>query len=395
MDGGFAENKRIITEELAQRCIEREKQGPNVIAIQHAIQNAKNALTQFRQYREVMQSYNDAVERIQALQNAYDIKPSYPFNTWKGQEAYIDAAMAQDTSVQGIKFKNYRATRLQIDMNLITNLNIRLNSIAMAGYKAITNLREHITNQVIIYDVQGLNNSKIYQATLTEDEFLKLLSVKPQYNPAAQLRTFRADSYKGMTMQVSFDNIEKNFALVHSRDPLYLMISSYINANSGKKLRPSAAWEAYTQAKTIFGDHGVPSEEAFHDFMGNWLLMKIGKYQRYTDTKVTSSFSTLPFYSGGDTTTFSNYVVVQNKNSSSSWAEAGINIQTVYNGLQYIEEVFASGGKVDEEKVRMLFTAYNLRDVPEGVITEAFLSADKVASDFIARSVAALNGTIF
>ena len=44
MDGGFAENKRIITEELAQRCIEREKQGPNVIAIQHAIQNAKNAI---------------------------------------------------------------------------------------------------------------------------------------------------------------------------------------------------------------------------------------------------------------------------------------------------------------------------------------------------------------
>lgn len=394
MDGGFAENKRIIVEELAQRCIEREKQGPDVIAIQRAIQEAKNALTQFRQYQEIIQYYNEAVDRIRALQRAYDVKPSFPFNTRAGQEAYLDAAMARDTSARGIKFKNYRTTRLQNDINLITNLNLQLQVIAIRGYKAITDLREHVTNQVIIYDVQGLESSKVYQATLTENEFLELLSVKPQYNSAANLSKINPENYKGISLTVDFNTIEKEFSRVYSRDPLYLMLSPYIAAPRGQKLRPSEAWEIYSQAKTVFGKQATPSEDVFHEFVGEWLLMKTAKFQRFADAEPTSHFSTLPFYSGGDTTTFSNYVVVQNKNSSSSFREAKIHIKTVYNGLQYIEEVFASGGKVDEEKVKKLFTAYNLRDVPDVVIAEAFLSADKAASDFITRSVAALNGKV-
>ena len=42
------------------------------------------------------------------------------------------------------------------------------------------------------------------------------------------------------------------------------------------------------------------------------------------------NISTLNFYKGGDTQTFSKYVLIQNK-SSVKGMEAGINISTVYN----------------------------------------------------------------
>ena len=378
-----------IVDTLAKELEKQEKQNPNIQAINEAIKRAKKIREQLISNGREMNSYNEAVERIQKLQQAFNTQLSYPFNTEDAQNAVIDAKI---NASENTYYINYRKNKMEDDIALIRKLNQRIEKLGIEGYSAIMDLREKITGQTIIYAVQGFKNkNSIYHEYIEENEFLTLLKSKVQYTDFMQLRKISPE-YKNAYLQIDFQSIQKKYKTIQSRDKLYEMISKYVSEKSGKKLKPSKAWEAYTEAKMLIGKQPDDiSEDELKSFLGKWLMMQSATYERRMPKGKTakSSLSSLTFYQGGDTSTYSKYVAIQNK--SSNVFEAGINIQTIYNGLNYIYETFPNNGEIDIEAVKQLFTASNLSDMPNNIVTEAFNVANEYAQEQITKNIQALN----
>ena len=380
-----------IVDTLAKELEKQEKQNPNIQAINEAIKRAKKIREQLISNGREMNSYNEAVERIQKLQQAFNTQLSYPFNTEDAQNAVIDAKI---NASENTYYINYRKNKMEDDIALIRKLNQRIEKLGIEGYSAIMDLREKITGQTIIYAVQGFKNkNSIYHEYIEENEFLTLLKSKVQYTDFMQLRKISPE-YKNAYLQIDFQSIQEKYKTIQSRDKLYEMISKYVSEKSGEKLKPSKAWEAYTEAKMLIGKQPDDiSEDELKSFLGKWLMMQSATYERRMPKGKTtkSSLSSLAFYQGGDTSTYSKYVAIQNK--SSNVFEAGINIQTIYNGLNYIYETFPNNGEIDIKAVKQLFTASNLSDMPNNIVTEAFNVANEYAQEQITKNIQALNNT--
>lgn len=404
-------NYQNLIDTLSSNLAEEEQKAPRVEEIRAAIIEAKNAKKEMQFFLKNVKAYNAAVDRIQEIQNLYNsrtytkegkerIKLAYPFNTNDAEKALIQEKMEKQNDTKNLQ---YIKSRLQNDMDLINQKHKRLTEVSNRGYSAIMHLRELLTTQTIIYAVQGVQSgNKRYQEFITEDQFLNLLMSKPQYNTYSQIRKFdvQKQNFDSFSLQVDFNKIineadyldkEKKIQ-VHSRDPLYKAISSYVHGENGKKLKESAAWEAYTEARRYFRNKTEIDEKDFEIFMGEWLAFKHATFQRLNQTKnEKTSFSSLAFYQGGDTSTYSKYIGIQNKSSSGTFAEAGVRIQTIYQALLYIEQTFPENQKINPENVKKLFTAYNLQNIPSGLATDAFIIANNYAQEMIEKNVAALN----
>ena len=400
-----------IVATLAEKLKKKEEEDINVKELREAIAKAVDVYQQFNIYKTKLQRYNIVVERVSKLQNFLKDfednhkKLKYPFFTKASEEAVYKTRIAQATEL-----KNYQDSRqLKSDLAYLNSFNNDFLPLVKEGYKAIMNLRKLLTGQEIIYAVQGVNGSRIYQKYLREEEFLELLNLKTQYGITIPIRQFKEKTGEntfggGPQLIVDLDKIiekyEKDYTTigkVYSRDPLYRVISSYTQGESKKKLSTSAAWEVYTEARRIYRDatyESLINDEGFKSFIGDRIAAFSGatKFEYYRDKgTATAALSSLHFYKGGDTSTLSDYVQIQNKSSVGDRG-ASINVLTVYNCLQYIDEIFSTGGKrIKASDVKRLFTAEGLQGLAKNIATEAFIRANSLAKKNIEDKIRALN----
>ena len=394
-----------IVSTLEKELIEAEKKDVNVLQIRKAINNAILSYNKFNMQKSKLELYNNAVERITKMQSFFEnqnIKNSlkYPFQTEASENAYYEELISQSI------YKEYHKKQLAADMALINSFNNEFLPVVIEGYKSILALRKLLTGQEIIYAVQGIDGSRIYQEYLREEDFIQLLSIKAQYNNQAYLKQFNAENFSGgSSLVIDFDKIAKKFnyefqSKLKSRDLLYRAISNYVQDSNGKKLSSSSAWEFYTEARRIFtntSDENLGRSAQFKSFMGKRLAAFQGKgvtFKSYNGSEkgLRRNISTLNFYKGGDTQTFSKYVLIQNK-SSVKGMEAGINISTVYNGLKYINEIFVADNNINVKKVKELFLATSLKGMGNNIATESFKIANKKARESIEKVIKILNNT--
>lgn len=384
------ENLNTIIDTLSEELYKREQQGPDVVLIKKAIKTAKDAYAEMVKKSKDLDYYNSCVNRIRKLQEATSLTKSFPFNTEDSDNAIIQQKIRE---TKGQYYQNYYKSRFQKDVDFVKSKNKEIESVGIKGYTAIMNLREQLTGQTIIYGVRGTGSKKVdrYEAYIKEDEFLQLLKSKPQYTSWTSLRTIDKE-YKGAYLNVSLEEISRRYERVKSTDIFYTLVSKYASTEKNNKLRVSEIWEMYSEAKTIFRGRTNITEEEFERFMGERLALKKAKFKRYSTHEISedASFSTLSFYQGGDTSTYSKYVAVQNK--SSSIFEAGVNVKTIFNGLRYITEIFKDGYEIDPYEVKKLFTAIGLENVPKNVSAKAFRIANSHAQRQISRAVKLLNG---
>lgn len=381
-------NEGVVEQRVEEELKVELQKAPDIQRIQFLVKQAKSCRQEFEAYKGQMDAYNEAVGRVQALQRLAKLPKKYPFDTVQAERA-----LEKRVGLMGDGLRAYSESRLQSDLDFINALNHTLSAIARKGYVTIMELRQKVTRQAIVYAIQGIKNtSTVYQRILDEEEFLDLLSVKPQYSSWNKLTTFKGENFYGFNLRVDYEKTtEIAIEIKISRDALYKAISNYAVGPKGKKLRPSYAWEAYTEARRVFGeDVNSVSMEAFDDFMGAWLLKGQEKYMSYAADapggKLTS-LSSLRFYQGGDVASSSKYIMYQNKSSNTENFEASVSTQAIYNGLLAIEDVFDTGGQVNPTKVKMLFTAYELSDMPRNIVTEAFLIANEYAQENIEQVI--------
>lgn len=394
----------------AEKHIKTENIEPAVKLAIYAYQTISNS-------QDIFVNYNRAIQRLQNLRNMKKrvnaiLAENPNFRTKRSKELLnkqvlwsMDGENLQELS----SFNNgindaYIKNREKADEQRLDMYGTILEGMVKEGYAAIMNLRRVLTNQEIIYAIEGQGSAsdRMYQAFVSEDDFLEILYI----NPHAQ-RENKKDFEKARSLRVDFKKIKEkgrvnstgvgNTPIVFgSRDHLYNIISSLINDSAPNKLKGKPdAWECYTEARWIFG-YRTTQRAAVEDFVAQWVAFHSSNVTIQSAIASSGSgggttMSNLAFYRGGDVTSNDEHVMIQNKRSSSSTSEAQVTINSVRNALKYIVEIFNTGKSINVDAVKRLFTATGLSAMPGNAVATAFEIANNYAQSQIDRTVSALN----
>lgn len=393
----MASNLDKIVKKLSSELEKKEKEDPTAQEIQLAVEQVKKAKQVLDGFKSQIQDYNNTAEHILQIQNLMkdtrkeiDNKTSLARKFWTKdtEDAYYKKYLG----------KTYLESRAEIETNLtlINKFNKSILKPTKEGYKAIMNLRKIVTGQEIIYALQSKDGNKTWQTYVEEEKYLRMVGAKTNIltTPISKI----SDNFAGANIQVKDEKIKKAAKAVHvkSRDAVYQAISKYTHSSAkDNKLKTWEAWEAYTEARAM----GIKSEDQMGSFIidylsrGDIFIPKLSFDNKSGMlTEAQASFSTLAFYRGGDTATFSKFVMVQNKSTSDYWEGANIGVGSVYTALCYICDIFKSGVEVDVNKVLTLFTT-NFKDMPQSILSIAFKEADNYARQKIISSISKYNAS--
>lgn len=379
----------VLTARLAKQAQEAEQQSLNVQSIFNLVNKAREDVTALDIFSKRLDGYNAAVQRVSTLEQLVKHKIE-PFEVKDVQEGFFKEVHA-----------SYSKEKLQEDFNNIQIANEELTKLSVNGYKTIMALREKVTHQKIAYAVRNLDGTtKAYDLYLEEEDFVNLLSSKPRYAKYTKVKTI-GKNFTGASLNINFSSKDllkddpQAVFVSKSTDFLYKGLSRFIGGQKSVKLRPSAAWEVYSEARLVFGTQNPIKYEVLREFVVNWLTrgkMKYSTFDKEVGEGRVASLSSLRFYQGGDTASSSQYVMYQNKQVQKD-REASVSIKTIYNGLKNILEVFDTGGRVNEKYVIQLFTADFSNTVAE-IGEDAFFVANKYAQEQIQKTIKELNASM-
>ena len=253
----------------------------------------------------------------------------------------------------------YSAKKSEIQgVNILQNYLQELSAVALEGYKEILSFKQFLTGQELRYAIKDKN--MIYE--ISEEKYLELWG--------ANITTWNGILYKtekdGKTKKLNFNFIHDAKIILNNAnnalhtetglniegDPLYEYIEmTYGTKNSkGNINNKGRLWELYTQTKyTILNLNTTQriSQEYFDS--------KEKDVEDFTKKYVESVYfsDTTAFYKIGDTAQKINEVrqMMENKEITDN---ANISINTIKNGIKYLNTTFRTGRRRNEIVKRLV-----------------------------------------